>query len=168
MEKQEIWKPIPINPKFMVSNMGRVRGSRGKVLKAWIGQTYLCFKISLMRESGPYQKTYYVHHAVAEAFIGPRPLGHYICHGDGNHLNNHDNNLRYDIPTGNSADQLKHGTIARGASLPQTKISDDLVIEIYKRCQGGEKTGLLAKEYGVSPSCISEIKHKTKRKHLFQ
>lgn len=50
-----------------------------------------------------------VHVLVAAAFLGPRPPGMHICHGDGNPRNNRVGNLRYDTPAANARDTVRHG-----------------------------------------------------------
>jgi hypothetical protein len=51
-----------------------------------------------------------VHHLVARAFIGERPDGLQVCHGDGNKTNNAAANLRYDSISANVRDSVEHGT----------------------------------------------------------
>lgn len=53
-----------------------------------------------------------VHVLVAEAFLGPRPEGHEVCHNDGDRDNNCLTNLRYDTHSGNMLDAVSHGTHA--------------------------------------------------------
>lgn len=58
-------------------------------------------------------RTHRIHVLVAEAFIGPRPLGvegEEIRHLDGNPLNNHVSNLRYGTRSENQVDAVEHGT----------------------------------------------------------
>lgn len=50
-----------------------------------------------------------VHVLVAEAFISPRPQGLEVCHNDGNGLNNHVSNLRWDTHSANGHDNVMHG-----------------------------------------------------------
>ena len=61
-----------------------------------------------------------VHQLVAEAFIGPRPPGLHVCHNDGDPANNQPSNLRYDTPSENSYDTVRHGH-HRGASATHCK-----------------------------------------------
>jgi hypothetical protein len=64
--------------------------------------------VGLNRE-GKEQKRY-VHSLVAEAFIGPRPPGLEVCHGDGIPTNNRPENLRYGSHGSNLLDRVRHGT----------------------------------------------------------
>lgn len=51
-----------------------------------------------------------IHRLVAEAFIGPLPLGMETCHNDGDKTNNTLANLRYDTHLENVRDSVRHGT----------------------------------------------------------
>lgn len=50
-----------------------------------------------------------VHALVAEAFIGPRPTGLDICHGNGVPTDNRPENLRYGTRSENQFDRVTHG-----------------------------------------------------------
>jgi hypothetical protein len=90
---------------------------------------------------------------VAFAFLGPCPPGHYVCHNDGNPKNNHPCNLRYDTPTGNMADCLKHGTRLFGERNPNSKLCEEEVLALRQRwAEGGVTNTQLAREFGVSRS----------------
>jgi hypothetical protein len=119
----EQWLPIEGFDGYEVSNFGRVRSvdrlvkyangrdcrRRGQVLKpAVVGSGYL--QVSL--GSNACRR---IHILVAEAFIGPRPNGMVVCHNDGERMNNSVANLRYDTPSANIVDQVKHGTHALGS-----------------------------------------------------
>lgn len=56
-----------------------------------------------------------VHHLVAYAFLGPRPLAMDIRHLDGNRLNCALENLAYGTRSENIRDEVKHGTHFNGA-----------------------------------------------------
>lgn len=50
-----------------------------------------------------------VHVLVALTYLGERPIGCFICHNDGNSLNNSPDNLRYGTPSDNMYDKVDHG-----------------------------------------------------------
>lgn len=105
----EVWLPVVgYESAYLVSDLGRVWSVRaGRDLKSTSsGRGYR--SVTLCVQGKP--STKYVHHLVAAAFLGPRPTGHDVCHGDGNMLNNATANLRYDTRNGNMRDALKHGT----------------------------------------------------------
>ena len=91
---------------------GHVRRYKGKVLSAPLnpdGHPVVCLYIQ--RKS----KVHTVHSLVAETFIGTRPEGMEVCHGDGNHTNNHVDNLRYGTRSENMLDRVRHGTHTNAA-----------------------------------------------------
>jgi len=63
-----------------------------------------------MYRQGVAQRSFYVHHLVAAAFIGPRPEGSEVCHGPGGFLDNRAVNLRYDTHHENIRDKIADGT----------------------------------------------------------
>lgn len=91
----EVWRNITDYPNYMVSNTGLVR-SRYKVLNpSPTSNGYLKFTIS----NNGVRKHTYVHHLVAQEFIGPRPIVDGIPmdidHLDRVKTNNHVSNLKY-------------------------------------------------------------------------
>ena len=97
------WRAIPGFPLYEVSSDGRVRafqraGVKGKHAR-WIvlaqtigGRAKNYRRVMLMR---PKRRHAYVHHLMAEAFLGPRPEGIMVLHKDDNGFNNTLDNLRY-------------------------------------------------------------------------
>lgn len=116
------WAPIPGSDGYEVSEDGRLRALARVVMRSngnplplpdreiktrpALGNGYLYARIVF---SGK-KKSVFVHRAVAEAFIGPRPPGMLVLHNDGNKNNNHVGNLRYGTYTDNLNDAVKHGT----------------------------------------------------------
>jgi molybdenum cofactor biosynthesis enzyme MoaA len=87
----EEWRPVPGYPDYRVSN----------------GDGYRV--VTFHSDSAPSVQRY-VHHLVAELFIGPRPEGHQVRHFDGNSANNAATNLRYGTQSENELDKVRHGT----------------------------------------------------------
>jgi hypothetical protein len=104
------------------------------------------------------QKLLLVHVLVLSAFVSARPAGMQGCHNDGNPKNPTLSNLRWDTPKGNSADTALHGTRAWGSKQGQSKLTENDVSNIKRRIAAGEKQSLLAEEFGVSRTTITEIK----------
>jgi hypothetical protein len=127
--------------------------------------------LSLVPEGGKYlvvglsrngvQKRRYVHQLVMEAFIGPCPPGMQVCHThDPNPQNNRLGNLRYDTPTGNTADKYAHGSLIRPAkrvAKHRGKLTDEQHEEIRRRRAAGESGMSLVREFGVSHPRIRQI-----------
>lgn len=104
---------------YEVSDQGRVR-SVPRVIKDRSGrQQRWKGKVLALAESGrgkyfsvglPGGRTAHVHVLVAAAFIGLRPDGLEVCHGNGDHHDNRAENLRYGTPSDNMTDRVRHGT----------------------------------------------------------
>lgn len=117
----DCWRPIPSFPGYEVSDIGRVRsmphsraGRNGgvrtfgiKILKLRLDRNGR--PIVSIRKNGE-RKLVRVSTLVAEAFLGPRPTGMEVCHDNGDSLNNHPWNLRYDTHQNNCRDRIIHGT----------------------------------------------------------
>jgi hypothetical protein len=101
----ERWKAL--SKEIDVSDYGRVRmvltiPLRGRIVTSPRGQPgYQQVKIG--------GKHYYVHRLVAEAFLGPCPIGHTVNHKDSDKLNNAPENLEYVTPQGNILHAIKMG-----------------------------------------------------------
>ncbi len=101
----EEWRIVPGFPMHMVSSEGRIF--------SWYSQRFL--KPGIGSHGYPkinlgFRKTRLVHVIVAEAFFGPRPVGHDVLHGDGNRTNPNLKNLRYGTRAENNADMVLHRT----------------------------------------------------------
>ena len=93
MQLEEQWLSIPSHPRWQVSNLGRVKGPRGKVLKLQKNkQGYMFFKAYIDSQ----EQFILVHRAVCEAFHGLSPFpGARALHGDDNKENNAATNLEW-------------------------------------------------------------------------
>lgn len=160
----EKWKPIPGFRGYDASSQGNIRSYRTMGRNSYIASTpqrilgpgsdpagYLGVNL---RRNG---KTYHVRIAtlVMLTFVGPRPDGLEICHGDSNRQNNQLNNLRYDTKAGNEADLSETARHARGGLV----LTDEQVIELRQRY--ATNTALTCKqlgiEYGVREGTIQRI-----------
>lgn len=118
----EKWLPVPgWEGCYEVSDHGRVRSldrliscSDGSV-RRYAGRMMACpvdnrgrRAVSLKRQGHVVRRCVYT--LVLEAFRGPRPPGFQGCHNDGDQLNDHLSNLRWDTSSENIRDQVRHGT----------------------------------------------------------
>src|SRR6187551_680922 len=99
----EEWKHIDEYPSYEVSTLGRIRGARGIRKPYMTKQGYLT--ILLNQDGKKYNR--FVHCLVLMAFVGPKPDGLEVCHGDNIKTNNCLSNLRYDTRSSNRLDSLK-------------------------------------------------------------
>lgn len=125
----EVWVGVVgASGDYQVSNQGRVRSMpridrsgrqiRGRIMALSthpLGYRY----VALVYNTGTRRRRP-IHQLVAEAFIGPRPAGLHVCHNDGDPANNRPSNLRYDTPSENGYDTVRHGH-HRGASATHCK-----------------------------------------------
>lgn len=160
---------------YQVSSLGRVRRVERTIRKFHRGKTpydyHVHARIMTGSASSGYfrvmlgRKTFLVHQLVAEAFIGPRPKGNFVCHVDGSKTNNHVGNLRYDTPAGNSADMEKHGTLLLGTKNHLAKLTPDAVryIRSQRGIQSGERLGTM---FGVTRQAIGFVQRRAVWRHI--
>lgn len=156
----EEWRQIPGCDKYFVSNIGRVISTFKDVpsiLKGGLSTTG--YKICTI---GRYAKSKPVHHMVAEAFIGPRPIGFQINHIDGCKTNNSVSNLEYVTPSDNALHAFKLGLSKPspliGESNPRAKLTKSQADEIrYRYVSENIQKVQLAKHYGVTRKVIHNI-----------
>lgn len=120
----ETWRPIPGFPDYEVSDTGKVKSFKRGVL--WGRKLKLSpdswgyLRATLLINGRSYIKG--VHQLVMLAFVGPCPEGMEICHNDGNPINNHLGNLRYDTHKANIQDAVRHGRmVGRPRKVQPTK-----------------------------------------------
>jgi len=124
----------------------------GKWLKPCMHHGY--WHVALRR--GPNTKTYPVHRLVAMAWIPIRDkdLWH-VNHKNGVRTDNRVANLEWCTPRENNL----HAYRTLGKRGPGALLTDEQVIQIRCRIAAGEKQRALAREFGISESIVSMIKH---------
>lgn len=65
--------------------------------------------VNLYKNKKPHHRR--IHCLILETFVGPCPEGYWARHLDGNGTNNHKSNLKWDTPSSNIRDKIKHGTM---------------------------------------------------------
>ena len=99
-------------------------------------------------------KTVLVHHPVAEAFLGSRPVGLDICHGMSGQLDNSAENLRYYTCQGNLDDMTRDERQSRGSARPLAKLTEEVVRECRRLNASGVTKTALADRFGVSRAAM--------------
>lgn len=122
-------------------------------------------KVTLCKEGN--QASFYIHHLVLNAFVGPCPEGMEACHNNGDSTNNILKNLRWDTKKSNERDKVKHGTRLYGEKSPVSKLKREDVECILRLIEEGEQLREIAEKYPVRYETIRRIKKKQTWKHLF-
>ena len=147
----EIWLPVvDYERRYSVSSLGRIRSTiTGKILKPT--KNYAGYHVVSLY---PDKRQHRVHVLVLTAFVGPRPSPlHDGCHEKDNKDDNRLCKLRWDTKAGNAADRRPYD----GEKNPNAKLNDGQRAEIKRRRLAGEKTIPLAKEFGITPTRVSQI-----------
>ena len=160
----ERWISLPSNPRYAVSNLGRVKSvARQRVDGRTYGERILKFSsmfnlyrtVKLFSPTGVKCAT--VHSLVAEAFIGPRSPVHEINHKDGIKLNNLPENLEYVTVSENKRHALRSGLMLSGGRHPQSKLTDQNVRDMRDLRRNGHSLMSLAQKFSVGYSTVQRI-----------
>lgn len=166
---KEIWKPVVgYEGCYEVSNLGNVRSvdrvdrkgqpRPGRVRKLLLNNCgYLYVGVSVDDKKANLT----VHRLVAKAFI-PNPNSKpQVNHIDGDKTNNIVSNLEWSTPSENTVHAYSKKLInhPEGEKWHLSKLTEQQVIDIYKRLRNGELQVRLAEEYVVSKNTIACIKH---------
>lgn len=100
----------------------------------------------------------FVHDLVLEAFVGPCPPGMVARHfPDRDTSNNALANLRWGTPQENAADRDVHGTMIRGSRSPFAKLTESMVVDIWRLTNEGHSQKEIAALCGVDHSQVSRV-----------
>ena len=148
------WRRIKGYPGYQISNTGLFKNSRG-IKIPWINRRTGYPTVDLWKNNVGKKQT--VSRLVALHFI-PNPLGKkYVCHNDGNKLNNKYTNLYWGTAEENGADRRRHGTDALGENNPMAKLSNKQVASIRELKGFGLFAREVALRFKVSRQCINDI-----------
>lgn len=180
----EIWKPVVgFEGLYEVSDQGRVRSLPrvtqvknrwgnlvdrkfpGKVLSAANSKNRSNRRFVGL-SANKTQTVKLVAHLVAEAFLGNRPVGHQVCHNNGDATDDRAVNLRYDTPAGNMADCLAHGTRPKGETHGSARLTSDDVVKIRAAVAAGAKQKDVAVEFGVHAKYVSLVVARSRWAHV--
>ncbi|WP_157693435.1 HNH endonuclease [Pseudarthrobacter equi] len=161
----EEWRETPY-PGYWASSLGRVRGRSKAILTPILMGDYYVVDCG-MKEGTKTRNRKGVHVLVCEAWHGTRPAGKHAAHINGDAFDNRPSNLRWATPLENGNDRVRHGTTMVGSRNPAAKLTDASVREIRRRLAvGGNTIRALAKEYGVHPSAISQLRDNKTWRHV--
>lgn len=175
MFQQVIWKPIyGYEGIYEVDNFGNIRTLNRKDKRFLSQQSSQIYghKYVMITNKSKVRKKKYVHTAVLEAFVSPRPSGNEGRHIDGNPANNNLFNLRWGTHAENMQDSIKHGTFnfvgIPGEGHVNAKLTNDQVAEIKRKHILNKKltNKAIGKMYGVDHTTISKIRTGKNWSHL--
>jgi hypothetical protein len=123
---------------YEVSNIGRIKRLKTIIVRNDGVVTVLPEKLLTIRENQDgyprarlKDRQIFVHRMVLEAFVGPQPAKNYqACHNNGIPNDNRVENLRWDTPSNNVRDRIRHNTYQIGEKNHQNKYPDDLILAL--------------------------------------
>lgn len=156
---------------YKISNLGRIKSFKrynyGKLMSnnSFDKDGYL--KIGLIDTLGK-RKHYRIHRLVALAFIDNPNKYEFINHKDNNPSNNSMDNLEWCSLEYNNSYRFYNGNANhKGESHPQTKLTDDVVKQIYILGHSGNYTeSQIADTFNTTRSVVNKIRLKYTWTHV--
>jgi len=164
--QEERWRTVQGFPEYMVSDIGRVVSLKMKKIRLMTGTLYQGYPCCSLRIKGQKLKLSKIHRLVLIAFKGDPPKGHQASHLDGNPGNPRLDNLIWETPKANNARKKQHGTSQEGENHPNSKFTNQDVLDIRAADERGVRNIDLAKKYNVSEFCISSIRLRKSWGHI--
>lgn len=159
-------RQIQNHPDYFISEDGQIFSMKNgamKQLKLKL-ESYGYYRIGLDNRS------YLVHRLVAKTYIeNPENLG-YINHRNGIKTDNNVSNLEWITAGDNQKHAYNTGlkNIPRGVLNGRSILSEQDVIEIYKRLLENERVSDVAKDFDIHTSTVSDIKFKRHWSHILE
>lgn len=170
---KEIWKEIAY-PGYFISNLGRLKGRSGKIIKSYINKR-TGYKMIAIKPNGRNGKAkcLKIHRLVAEAFI-PNPNNlPVINHIDGNKINNNTSNLEWCTFSENNLHAIRLGLVnikrQQGCNNVKSTLTEEDVKWIREHYIPHDKnfgTKVLAKRFNIAHTNISRLIRKEKYKNI--
>ena len=163
---EEIWKVVPFNTRYEVSNLGRVRGGVTGGIKKNIKRSDGYIGVGFY--SNPFKsRVYLVHRLVLLSFIGSPPTKkHQAAHWDGNKENNILTNLRWATQSENNLDKKRHGTFTNprmlGEANHKAKLTEEKVRQVRQLHASGHTIRSLSRKFNITYQAMKAV---VQRKH---
>lgn len=97
------------------------------------------------------------HRAAWEVTHGPIPDGLSVLHSCDNPPCCNPSHLHLGTPADNVRDAVERGRVARGVSLPQTKLTNSEIDAIRQLYADGHSQSAIARLFGISQPYVSEV-----------
>lgn len=114
----------------------------------------------------PMRRTWEMHRLIYKMAHGEIPSSTVVRHLCGNKRCVRLTHLAAGTQKENMADAVSHGTIRRGESAPNVKLSEADVIEIRRRRRAGELLTSIAGDYGISFQTVHDIDRRRRWRHV--
>ena len=176
-----IYRAVPCYPNYRVGTDGSIwrrsedRRPRRRRAREWIrlkgtliprptktGNFYV--RVTLCGPTA--RRTLFLHRLILETFVGPCPPGMETRHANDVGTDNRLENLGWGSPVENKADAARNGKTSRGSRRYNAKLNECQVAAIKGRLAGGEAATAIAKDYGVGPDVVLDIKWGKTWKHV--
>lgn len=162
---KELWRPYPGDPRYLVSNLGRVRGPRVAILQQYMSRRYLTVTVGGRSVGG--RRRIRVHLLVLAAWHGPRPSPEFVArHLNGDNLDNRAVNLKWGTWAENVEDSQRHGAIPKGSTHYNSKLTDAQRAEMRRLWLAGiYSIRELARRFGLTyDGAYTDL---VKRRHMW-
>jgi len=148
MSSQEVWKDIPLHPKYEICLSGKVRNKTTKrVIKHTLDtHGYCVFVYTLMVDGGRKTINVTIHSALITAFVGPRGNGMAVDHIDRNKTNNNLSNLRYVTVRQNNQNKNNSSKYGSGVCINGNKFQSKIKTKGKVTCLGTYFCPIMASE----------------------
>jgi len=147
----EKWKGVNGFPRYLVSNMGRVKNLNGDIIKAVLNRGYPLIGVTRVVNGVKERKAVRVHRLVADVFVSGRtPDKCTVNHKDNIKTNNNAKNLEWLSLRDNKRESYKLGH-------NKFKNTPDDIRNIRRLSKAGLKQMDIAIEIGINQSTVSAI-----------
>lgn len=158
---KEVWKQVPRFRRYRISNLGRVRGQKGALLKPGISGSGYRF-VWLCNTQGKKIKS--VHRLVAKAFVPGR--GRDVNHKDGNKRRNIWTNLEWISRSGNQRHAADIGLKPSGMKSHLCTKLDSRRVRVIRGLAPIMSQARIGKIFGISQTYVGKIIKRTKWRQL--
>lgn len=161
LPRSESWHGVgSTNGRIEASSLGNIRrrmpDGLTRPLTPFAGTDGYLF-VTLRQSDCGVQRRVNVAHLVAEAHLGPRPEGQYVCHLDDRKTHNCSTNLVYGTARENTQHAKTNGRFPLGERHGRSKLSADQVRRLRAAHAAGQSKRSLAREYGIHEVAVTKI-----------
>lgn len=164
MERERKWAEVPDWPGYRVSDDGIVqscrtnhgyRTDRWRVMKPFMTEDGYA-KVHLSNNCRKLKTGVHRLVLICHGPPCPGPSAH-AMHGNGNKLDNRIENLSWGFAKENNADRDRHGRTARGSRCGSSRLTEAVVVDVWKMRHSGMRTSDIARRTGVDPTTIRSV-----------